>query len=501
MRYFGFLLVFFLLSCGGEQDNSQSNEGNDNDSSSDTLSELNYDSLEVDNDNYTAEAYLDGPEEWFYITEEDVDYNDEVVYPEGAEFHIVPHVYESDGTSSEINEYMMAIAETGFELNSPYKGFSGPVKVYYNETKENVAAKFEVENGEPIGICTVWDPDGEIFIQRQYEVGTHDWISSTVEPFSVDWTFVQSESKLTINDSERAFSAEGDKQVVSIMPSMNYDSKSDNNLYKIMEKKTFENQFQLNGSIFNGILRAYFHPNSTTFEMYYELPFTDGYLDGNIKIYNDWGEMELHEVFVMGELDTVLYKLEYEGDVAKPIIYLYPSKEITVDVKLNFDGKLTTTYPAYNNGWKVKAKPDGTITDTNGKEYYALYWEGDNRKDFTIDKGFVVKGENTAVFLEESLAILGLNRREANEFIVYWLPLMKDNPYNLIHFSTSEYEEMAQLQISPKPETMIRVMMVYKPLKSPIDILPQDLNKLSKERKGFTVVEWGGSQFKDESSL
>ena len=46
---------------------------------------------------------------------------------------------------------------------------------------------------------------------------------------------------------------------------------------------------------------------------------------------------------------------------AKPVIYLYPETEIEVSVRLDFSGKLTCTYPAYNDGWKVLAKPDGGI--------------------------------------------------------------------------------------------------------------------------------------------
>lgn len=62
---------------------------------------------------------------------------------------------------------------------------------------------------------------------------------------------------------------------------------------------------------------------------------------------------------------------------AKPVIYLYPETEIEVSVRLDFSGKLTCTYPAYNDGWKVLAKPDGTllVPDT-GREYSYLFWEG-----------------------------------------------------------------------------------------------------------------------------
>ena len=71
---------------------------------------------------------------------------------------------------------------------------------------------------------------------------------------------------------------------------------------------------------------------------------------------------------------------------------------------------------------------------------------------------------------------------------------MENNAYNLIHFSTDEYEEMAVLDIQPKPETVIRVMMVFQPLKSTVSIPKQNLEELKQERKGFTVVEWGGQE-------
>ena len=192
---------------------------------------------------------------------------------------------------------------------------------------------------------------------------------------------------------------------------------------------------------------------------------------------------------------------ELEPVTLKPIIYLYPEISQEIEVQLDYDGKLTHTYPKYNEGWKVTAKPDGTLFDSKNKEYYALYWEGKPNKDYTINEGFVVPGEQTINFLENSLSNLGLNRKEANEFIIYWLPKMENNPYNLIHFSTTQYEEMARLNITPTPETLIRVMMVFKPLDNPIKIKKQNLNSMSKKRKGFTVVEWGGHPLPKSYSL
>lgn len=176
----------------------------------------------------------------------------------------------------------------------------------------------------------------------------------------------------------------------------------------------------------------------------------------------------------------------------KPVIYLYPEKEMQVSVDLTLDGKLTCTYPAYNNGWNVTATPDGTLTDTNGKTYNYLYWEGETYAQYDMSKGLCVKGKDTAAFLEGALEQLGLTRREANEFIVYWLPQMEQNPYNIISFQADAYTNAAELKVSPEPDTLIRVFMAWKKADSYISLPKQDLSAV--QRSGFTVVEWGGTE-------
>ena len=179
---------------------------------------------------------------------------------------------------------------------------------------------------------------------------------------------------------------------------------------------------------------------------------------------------------------------------AKPVIYLYPEEETQVTVKLDYAGELTCTYPAYNDGWTVTASPDGTLTDAGGQVYNYLYWEGESQTDYDFSQGFCVAGEDTAAFLEDALRRLGLTRREANEFIVYWLPQMEENPYTLIAFQSDAYTEAAQLAIDPAPDTLLRVFMAWKPLEEPVEIPPQEL--AGPERRGFTAVEWGGCQVK-----
>jgi len=180
----------------------------------------------------------------------------------------------------------------------------------------------------------------------------------------------------------------------------------------------------------------------------------------------------------------------------KPVIYLYPTHTEQVSVTLTYAGTVNTVYPAYNqkNGWNINAEPNGDLTDiTTGQTYSYLFWEGTSTdKILTPTEGFVVKGSDTVNFLREKLSYLGLTPKEYNDMIVYWLPKMQQNNYNLIYFAGTDYTEKAKLAIEPKPDSLLRVFMMFKPLSTPINVPEQKLNRF--ERKGFTVVEWGGAQ-------
>lgn len=176
---------------------------------------------------------------------------------------------------------------------------------------------------------------------------------------------------------------------------------------------------------------------------------------------------------------------------AKPVLYLYPQEETSVTVQLDYDGTFTTTYPAYNDGWNVVAQPDGTLTDPEtGRQYYCLFWEGVSDMEYDFSEGFCVAGSDTAAFLEQALAELGLTEQEANEFLIYWLPQMEVNAYNLVSFQTEAYTDHARLTITPEPDTVLRVYMAWKALDAPVELPEQTLEGV--ERDGFTVVEWGG---------
>ena len=180
--------------------------------------------------------------------------------------------------------------------------------------------------------------------------------------------------------------------------------------------------------------------------------------------------------------------------VDKPIIYLYPKVESEINVKLWIPEKLLHTYPKYNieKWWDVIAQPNGYLEyKETWRKLYALYreWKTYNKDNF--NEWFVVDWKDIIPFLEEKLEILWLNEREIEEFIVYWLPQMEWNEWNLIRFETIEvHNDNMPLIITPTPDTIIRVMMDWKAIDNPIEIPEQKL--VTPERIWFTVVErWG----------
>lgn len=183
------------------------------------------------------------------------------------------------------------------------------------------------------------------------------------------------------------------------------------------------------------------------------------------------------------------------AECGKPVIYLYPEKTTDVSVQVDVD-KFTKTIPAYGkNGWTVKASPNGTLYNYADQQTYPyLFWEGQESNGVTPTQGFSVKRDNLETFLNESLTKLGLNSTELKDFKEFWLPRMLENnqQYFMISFlGTSEFNKVAPLTITPAPNTLIRVFMYYHPTNTDYKLTPQKLTTLP--RKGFTVIEWGGT--------
>ena len=179
--------------------------------------------------------------------------------------------------------------------------------------------------------------------------------------------------------------------------------------------------------------------------------------------------------------------------LVKPVIYIYTEKPMDVKVQLNLkNSKFRVVYPNFTeeNTWNVYANQNGDIL-TKGRKYPYLFWEAESYTLQEMNEGFVVTAENAENFLEEKLKIFGLNERESTDFITFWLPVLYRNKLSLCTFQTGKFFDNIELKITPKPKTRIRICLSIKKIYSPIKIIEQKLTLI--ERKGFTVVEWGGS--------
>ncbi len=184
----------------------------------------------------------------------------------------------------------------------------------------------------------------------------------------------------------------------------------------------------------------------------------------------------------------------------KPVIFVYPKESTEVKITLDLKGKFLFTYPEYNDGWNFTADPNGTI-HMGEKKYDYLFWDGSLNIDLdkiNWNEGFVVKRENQVKFFEDKLARMGLSPREIEDFITFWCPLMAVNEMNYIHFVfNEEYNEYAKINITPKPDNLFRVYMMWSKIEhmeTAVVPLQQDLSSFT--RSGFTVVEWGGTEVK-----
>ena len=221
---------------------------------------------------------------------------------------------------------------------------------------------------------------------------------------------------------------------------------------------------------------------------------------------------------VVGEFD-----LQLMGGCGKPVVYLYPEKSTVVHLSFSSPVTLNTQIPMYQNGWLVNASPDGMLVDlqpqyTNcakidsakfGSEYAStacksnsypyIYWSGKSVENSypAVEGGWIVEKGNLLTFMQNTLREIGLTDKESKDMTSYWVPKMseKDAPYYRVSFlQTQDMNEFIPMNVSPQPDSVLRVFLDWKALSSKptVNPEPQQLKKFN--RNGFTLVEWGGLQ-------
>ncbi len=179
----------------------------------------------------------------------------------------------------------------------------------------------------------------------------------------------------------------------------------------------------------------------------------------------------------------------------KPVVYLYPERETSFDVKLKPFGILTDSIPSYPffSGWKnVLAKPNGDLTYL-GKNYDYLYYEGRSFFVKVPKEGFIARGSELSGVFDAILPQLSLNDKEIADFKEYWLGRLNETEtfYAINILPRAEIDRVEPMELNPNPDTLIRIRLFFKKLDEPellqLPVLPQTIN-----RSGTTVVDWGG---------
>jgi uncharacterized protein YdhG (YjbR/CyaY superfamily) len=183
---------------------------------------------------------------------------------------------------------------------------------------------------------------------------------------------------------------------------------------------------------------------------------------------------------------------------AKPMMYFYPKKKTKIQATITYTGEFLSE-ETKKQGKKISAtvlvEPDGklyNIWEANSYSFNKWLQQPERKINWNISNLFVIKWEDTKKFFEKILPEIWLNNTETKDFIEFFEPLMKNNKYNLIHFAKKQYTDNALLEIKPKPDSILRVFMVYKPLKEKINIQKQKISPFV--RTWFVVVEWGGAR-------
>lgn len=206
----------------------------------------------------------------------------------------------------------------------------------------------------------------------------------------------------------------------------------------------------------------------------------------------------LFEVRHLVEIDLYFKSVHTNQLVKKPVIYLYPTKEMDVEVKLQPSGTLTYTYPKYDDTWKVQATPEGKI-QAGKNEFRYLFWEAEQKlsmQDIMQNEVYIPTMEVEA-YLEKTLTEFGLNSYEKADFMTFWMPQILSCEEETIYLSFLFNEGcniFAQIDVFPRPDEIGRIYLLWKPVsKGKITSLSKNYPSVPQlNRSGFTLIEWGG---------
>lgn len=190
----------------------------------------------------------------------------------------------------------------------------------------------------------------------------------------------------------------------------------------------------------------------------------------------------------------VLYKIKELNPPAccEPVFYLYSPVNVDVDVKLCIPDVVRNSSPAIKtNGWSVTITDNEMYSGQYKDKIPYVFWEGWVGALPEPETGFCVSKDTLETFFDRYLLLCGLNKKEINDFKSVWLTKCPSAPFYTIHFYDTDFaNKYCPLEITPKPQALIRVLVDIQPGNIFRPVKRQDLH-LTPERTGLVYVEWG----------
>ncbi|KAK0429995.1 hypothetical protein EV421DRAFT_1939495 [Armillaria borealis] len=242
--------------------------------------------------------------------------------------------------------------------------------------------------------------------------------------------------------------------------------------------------------------------------------------------------------------------------VGKLVIYSFSPLPLNAVVRLSIikSWSFSAVYPdvpikSSESGqsieWNINTREDYTMTDLEtGARISYLVWEAETNAglppsppssprlgpsysdsifpfdlllaELTDNNSVVLPTSKTALYLDRTLAALGLHVEARTSFITYWLPSILKHDFVALRFlPQASYKHAAPLDIEPKPDVITRVFMLFKRVCD--DELDEWAGAVSRASENvefwkgvvgaeydrmrdealFRVLEWGGLEVKN----
>lgn len=168
-----------------------------------------------------------------------------------------------------------------------------------------------------------------------------------------------------------------------------------------------------------------------------------------------------------------------------PNITIKTPEELSITISINIGIPLAQpplTYPrcnGNNTSWKLICSKEGWIQladDQKARKYQQLFYEaelGDAQTLSIASKNSVyLSGSNCRDFLEKALDLVGLNSKDCNDFLTYFLPQMESYKLVQIQLLTSDLGpefNPIHLHVS-HPCTLRRIFMIWRPAAESSDV-------------------------------